>query len=397
MSKRKIKLFAISSLSLCLATVSASCQGSFYRQKDVFDTEFSKDMFDYYNQYKNVWTQINKFIENDSYKKYYLDNYKKIDSITKEWKNVVDTILPYMKTIENGAQEYNLELGYKTGANGTFKPINSLIKGADLYNELTDKPVGKEVNIRTNIGYISILNEEVNNIISDYVKDLKESKSDSLFKSFYNEFDFLPGWPLFKNLKNKERHRYQSLFLDSLSKKYSGMQSEYSRKFFDSQKVNIDYKNIRGTTPEGNTYHTHALVNLWYEWNKVVLPEVDNSASGSDKRIWKSNKIYETVEFFKKLYKTAEQVKKDHNSNLILRFIKNDKSNNLNNNYKEYEFETLFDKFILSLVDDKEKWNIKIYPSDLNYNDFAFVFKNLFQELIDISAKIDFTIKNYKN
>nr|WP_307921936.1 hypothetical protein [Mycoplasmopsis bovis] len=72
-------------------------------------------------------------------------------------------------------------------------------------------------------------------------------------------------------------------------------------------------------------------------------------------------------------------------------------SNNSNINYKEYDFETLFDKFILSLVDDKEKWNIKIYPSDLNYNDFAFVFKNLFQELIDISAKIDFTIKNYKN
>ncbi len=354
-------------------------------------------MFDYYNQYKNVWTKINKFIENDSYKKYYLDNYKKIDLITKEWKNVVDTILPYMKTIENGAQEYNLELGYKTGTNGTFMPVNSSIKGADLFNELTDKPVGKEVNIRTNIGYISILNEEVNNIISDYVKDLKESKSDSLFKSFYNEFDFLPGWPLFKNLKNKERHRYQSLFLDSLSKKYSGMQSEYSRKFFDSQKVNIDYKNIRGITPEGNTYHTHALVNLWYEWNKVVLPEVDNSASGSDKRLWKGNKIYETVEFFKKLYKTADQVKKDHNSKLILRFIKNDRSNNSNNNYKEYEFESLFDKFILSIVDDKEKWNIKIYPSDLNYNDFAFVFKNLFQELIDISAKIDFTIKNYKN
>nr|WP_307915158.1 hypothetical protein [Mycoplasmopsis bovis] len=382
---------------MSLATVSASCQGSFYRQKDVFDTEFSKDMFDYYNQYKNVWTKINKFIENDSYKKYYLDNYKKIDLITKEWKNVVDTILPYMKTIENGAQEYNLELGYKTGTNGTFMPVNSSIKGADLFNELTDKPVGKEVNIRTNIGYISILNEEVNNIISDYVKDLKESKSDSLFKSFYNEFDFLPGWPLFKNLKNKERHRYQSLFLDSLSKKYSGMQSEYSRKFFDSQKVNIDYKNIRGITPEGNTYHTHALVNLWYEWNKVVLPEVDNSASGSDKRLWKGNKIYETVEFFKKLYKTADQVKKDHNSKLILRFIKNDRSNNSNNNYKEYEFESLFDKFILSIVDDKEKWNIKIYPSDLNYNDFAFVFKNLFQELIDISAKIDFTIKNYKN
>ncbi|MBT1316016.1 MAG0770 family lipoprotein [Mycoplasmopsis bovis] len=397
MSKRKIRLFTISSLSLSLATVSASCQGSFYRQKDVFDTEFSKDMFDYYNQYKNVWTKINKFIENDSYKKYYLDNYKKIDLITKEWKNVVDTILPYMKTIENGAQEYNLELGYKTGTNGTFMPVNSSIKGADLFNELTDKPVGKEVNIRTNIGYISILNEEVNNIISDYVKDLKESKSDSLFKSFYNEFDFLPGWPLFKNLKNKERHRYQSLFLDSLSKKYSGMQSEYSRKFFDSQKVNIDYKNIRGITPEGNTYHTHALVNLWYEWNKVVLPEVDNSASGSDKRLWKGNKIYETVEFFKKLYKTADQVKKDHNSKLILRFIKNDRSNNSNNNYKEYEFESLFDKFILSIVDDKEKWNIKIYPSDLNYNDFAFVFKNLFQELIDISAKIDFTIKNYKN
>lgn len=397
MSKRKIRLFTISSLSLSLATVSASCQGSFYRQKDVFDTEFSKDMFDYYNQYKNVWTKINKFIENDSYKKYYLDNYKKIDLITKEWKNVVDTILPYMKTIENGAQEYNLELGYKTGTNGTFMPVNSSIKGSDLFNELTDKPVGKEVNIRTNIGYISILNEEVNNIISDYVKDLKESKSDSLFKSFYNEFDFLPGWPLFKNLKNKERHRYQSLFLDSLSKKYSGMQSEYSRKFFDSQKVNIDYKNIRGITPEGNTYHTHALVNLWYEWNKVVLPEVDNSASGSDKRLWKGNKIYETVEFFKKLYKTADQVKKDHNSKLILRFIKNDRSNNSNNNYKEYEFESLFDKFILSIVDDKEKWNIKIYPSDLNYNDFAFVFKNLFQELIDISAKIDFTIKNYKN
>lgn len=397
MSKRKIRLFTISSLSLSLATVSASCQGSFYRQKDVFDTEFSKDMFDYYNQYKNVWTKINKFIENDSYKKYYLDNYKKIDLITKEWKNVVDTILPYMKTIENGAQEHNLELGYKTGTNGTFMPVNSSIKGADLFNELTDKPVGKEVNIRTNIGYISILNEEVNNIISDYVKDLKESKSDSLFKSFYNEFDFLPGWPLFKNLKNKERHRYQSLFLDSLSKKYSGMQSEYSRKFFDSQKVNIDYKNIRGITPEGNTYHTHALVNLWYEWNKVVLPEVDNSASGSDKRLWKGNKIYETVEFFKKLYKTADQVKKDHNSKLILRFIKNDRSNNSNNNYKEYEFESLFDKFILSIVDDKEKWNIKIYPSDLNYNDFAFVFKNLFQELIDISAKIDFTIKNYKN
>nr|WP_307919226.1 hypothetical protein [Mycoplasmopsis bovis] len=208
---------------------------------------------------------------------------------------------------------------------------------------------------------------------------------------------FCLGWPLFKNLKNKERHRYQSLFLDSLSKKYSGMQSEYSRKFFDSQKVNIDYKNIRGITPEGNTYHTHALVNLWYEWNKVVLPEVDDSANGSDKRLWKGNKIYETVEFFKKLYKTAEQVKKDHNSKLILRFIKNDRSNNSNINYKEYEFETLFDKFILSLVDDKEKWNIKIYPSDLNYNDFAFVFKNLFQELIDISAKIDFTIKNYKN
>nr|WP_307915495.1 hypothetical protein [Mycoplasmopsis bovis] len=47
---------------------------------------FPKDMFDYYNQYKNVWTKINKFIENDSYKKYYLDNYKKIDLITKEWK-----------------------------------------------------------------------------------------------------------------------------------------------------------------------------------------------------------------------------------------------------------------------------------------------------------------------
>nr|WP_307918047.1 hypothetical protein [Mycoplasmopsis bovis] len=100
-------------------------------------------MFDYYNQYKNVWTKINKFIENDSYKKYYLDNYKKIDLITKEWKNVVDTILPYMKIIENGDQEYNLELGYKTSTNGTFIPINSSIKGADLFNELTDKPVGE--------------------------------------------------------------------------------------------------------------------------------------------------------------------------------------------------------------------------------------------------------------
>ncbi|WP_429978353.1 MAG0770 family lipoprotein, partial [Mycoplasmopsis bovis] len=100
--------------------------------------------------------------------------------------------------------------------------------------------------ITYNVVNFLIKNGNITNIISDYVKDLKESKSDSLFKSFYNEFDFLPGWPLFKNLKSKERHRYQSLFLDSLSKKYSGMQSEYSRKFFDSQKVNIDYKNIRG-------------------------------------------------------------------------------------------------------------------------------------------------------
>nr|WP_307915497.1 hypothetical protein [Mycoplasmopsis bovis] len=48
-----------------------------------------------------------------------------------------------MKIIENGDQEYNLELGYKTSTNGTFIPINSSIKGADLFNELTDKPVGE--------------------------------------------------------------------------------------------------------------------------------------------------------------------------------------------------------------------------------------------------------------
>lgn len=38
-----------------------------------------------------------------------------------------------------------------------------------LFNELIDKFKNKEINIRINIGYIVILNEEVNNIISDYV------------------------------------------------------------------------------------------------------------------------------------------------------------------------------------------------------------------------------------
>ncbi|MCE6056878.1 hypothetical protein MBOVJF4428_00577 [Mycoplasmopsis agalactiae] len=397
MSKWKVRLTFLPISLASLSIISASCQGSFYRQKDVFETEFSKEMFEYYNQYKNIWEQITNFISNDSYKKYFLDNYSKIDHITKEWKNVIDQILPYMGTNKDGKQDHKLELGYKTGTDGKFELINNSINSELLFNELTDKPKNKEINIRTNIGYIAILNEEVNNIISDYVQDLRKNKSDSLFKSFYNEFDILPGWPLFKNLSEKERYRYQNLFLESLVKKYSGMQSEYSRKFFDSQKVNIDYKNIRGITPEGNTYHTHALVNLWYEWNKVILPEVDDSSNSNDKRVWKNNKIFETVEFFKNVYKPAQKVKNEHNSKLILRFSKIDESSNSQNQVKEFELENLFDKFVLALVDDKEKWNIKIYSSDLDYNDFAFVFKNLFQELIDISAKINFTIKNYKN
>ncbi|WP_029513251.1 MAG0770 family lipoprotein [Mycoplasmopsis primatum] len=392
-SKKNNKFLYLSITPIPFALV--SCQSSFYKQKSIIEAEFNKELTFEYNQYKSLWNKFLKAInDKNEYQKYYYDNYQKINKITKKWFDlVIKKISIYTDSYNDGQSLYELKLGYFPDPDKqSFVELteNEYYKNKkiDVFNELTNAPKNNIANARLNMSYVRILNDELDSIIKDWIYQLN---TNSAFKLFVNHFNTYEGWPFFKNVSSNLRADYQGIFFESLKKDAESMSAEYVRRYYDAKKINIDYSKIKGN-PENNFGHTHALVNLWNEWNTIAVPKYEENSSNKTIN-WSNNKIKETINFVQKLYKTSEILKTNKNKKLILRFTEKKNLANI----IDFDFHELFDEFIFEAVDNISDWNMKIHPSDLDPNQFKSLFKDTLQDLLDIANKISRIINTYKN
>ncbi|MBZ4204333.1 MAG0770 family lipoprotein [Mycoplasma tauri] len=387
--KTKLKFYLCIFSPIYLSPILTSCQSSFWDQQNIFESEFHRDFFRQYSLYKGTWEKILNFVKDEkNINSYYLENYKKVKEIDDAWRKTIDVIT------EKGNRKNLLNEKYYYSSFGYFDENNNFNetdifsdnKKVNIVHELTKDPEDKSLNIRTMMTYISYINYEMNSIIQDWIKRLE---NDSVFYLFYRQFINHKGWPFFRNHGSRGLDR-QKVFFDNLIGYSNRMESEFQSRYYDSSRIKVDYKKIINSNPEENYGHSHALINLWNEWNGSIVPKINEK---NHERIWDNNLIYSVVNFFKSIYKKAEKIKLKNNANLILRLQNKTNSEEI----IDLDIKKLFDNFLLQIVDDFENWNIKIYYPEKDYRDLEYIFKDNFEELMSIASKIERIINNYKN
>ncbi|WP_027334897.1 MAG0770 family lipoprotein [Mycoplasmopsis felifaucium] len=390
MNKKLRILSAVLILSAtALPVLSSSCKlGSFYNTQKVFETEYSKEIHEAYNNYKNAFDNVIKFVSNsENYQKFYLNNYKTVKNITNAWDEFIHKYGDYLDLKENNDFVYSIKLGFNENNNFTELKVNDYKffdnKIINIQNELSNAT--DNINIRTQLTYIKALNNEINLIISDYVEGL-QNPSSSIYGEFNEIFNLYVGYPLFNNSSNKKILKIN--FINDIKTKYSEMLQDYNNKYYDSTKIDIDYENLNPKNIEGQNYHTHALYNLWNEWNASIAPQI---LEGTDQINWKPNRVKKVADFFEKLYKTANFVKKTYDSNLVLLVL--DKKNKVVDSLDLLE---VFSVFNNSLFENFDTFKLRIIVNSNNPKKFGNFWKNDLDKLNILANKILRIISDYE-
>lgn len=387
MKKSKIKYLNLITIP-SFVLVASSCQSSFYKQQKALKAEYLRELNSNLKQYKENIAVIDEFIETEeNYKKYYIETYTLVKKATDEWNNVLfktfskdDKTKSFYEFLDS--DKYDLKLGYFDSDN-QFKELekddyfnNEVI---DLIGELKKDSTGK-INTRLKIKYTELINDEMYLIVDDWVKYLKTGSN---FREFLNVFSHYENWPFFEGSIYQEQ--LKRVFKYDLEKYHSVMEDEYKTKYYDKSRIKIDYEQLISPDPEVNQGHTHALVNLWNEWNSAVAPIYkEDSKTEID---WEKNLLKQVADFFENIYKTEEKVKKD----LWLRFENKEDKKQIH-----FDVKKTFDNFLLSIVYDTKTFKIRLEPSEYQKEEFGDFFKINIENLKKTAKKIVDTTRNYE-
>lgn len=309
LNKKQIIIACGTITPLLLPVISSSCHwGSFYNTKKVYEANYVKDLKEAYNNYLASYNKMYAFVSTpDDYKKFYYQNYLYVNEASIKWNELFKELDKYLNAGKDNKPEHEILLGYKNSLNEFVKMNNDDYldnNPINLYEEL--KPNSKNPNIRTQIKFITSLNNEINSILNDYINELADQNR-SPYYDFLKIFNLYEQWPLFENSKNVKE--LKALFAEDLRQQYKQLQINYNRKYYDPSRINIDYNNLTTSNPEDANYHTHAIYNLWQEWNTIIIPH--------DSR--EKNRLQKVADFFETIYKTNEKVKSKYNSEIWIK------------------------------------------------------------------------------
>ncbi|RMX36162.1 MAG0770 family lipoprotein [Mycoplasmopsis fermentans] len=283
MSKRRKLKFLISFTVLTTTTplTSAACQSSFWDMGEYEKNNFVSNLKQNVSIYTNNFNKLVKFMDKDnhklSYQSFYYKEYEKTKEITDF--TFENFLLKNSKAFE--------EKAYKFMVNN----VDESTKFKKYFEDFTSTPSDNtNFNFYKNVTYLKKINDEINSILNDWSKYIKNDSTLSQFKNLF-ENSHWNGWPFFENQTSRQKW-YQDRFLKWINQYNEEIESEYKNRYYDEDKASIDYSTIKNPSSESDGKHTHAAINLLREWKSTVISPKDRN-----NRI---NKLNEWINDFKK-------------------------------------------------------------------------------------------------
>ncbi|WP_156930241.1 MAG0770 family lipoprotein [Mycoplasmopsis lipofaciens] len=360
---------------LPMSTMAIKCQSSFYDSTDFFKSEYSLKLRQNFQIFKINFDQLNSFMgdnEKNNYKSYYFNSYLEIKKVTDFFINKFqnDDLLRYLLNEEDSI----IQVGYKNG--------NSIVENPDFeFLKFQLKPFSENNQIPLNlqIRYLDIINTEINKIMDDWSNWIPNN---SALKRYVNAFLNNPGWPFFNNSNYSEEDKkfLENEFYKEINDSFNEMKNEYSQRYFNKHLSSIDYSTILVNTSslESNNKHTHALINLWREWNSATsIYNINNELKYN-----KNNKVVIIKKFIDSFFNIIED--KNIDKPIFIKISKDNKSVEIN-----------FSEFMT-------KWKAVYNNSELikmHNNEKEFEEKFIFpiNEMIRIAHSIFRIIQSYKS
>ncbi|KKB26824.1 hypothetical protein MM26B8_02320 [Mycoplasmopsis meleagridis] len=371
--KNKIKLFlTFSSISL-LPLLAFSCQSSFYDLTRVLEANYSNEIHKLFSQYKVNYEKFSDFFAlSDNSKEnafsYFYNRWFKANKISSYFAaNVLNN--SKVNTILMLSDE-NKDIGYFE--NNTFISLKNTFNA--FLTDFSMNEIDYTNNFMSKMNRFWMLNNEMKDIINDDAR----AYSNWSFSEFYNQFfnsDLGNDYPLFKNTDNPSENR--EIFNDRLNDIFNRFNNEYKAKIFNEDIKNIDYSKLGFSLQADGTYgHSHALINLWNEWNSMTLVYYKDKEIVTDK----NNRL----KIIKDLFSDFKSLNKDNKTIYII--DKNDDKKNFN-----------LSNFLISWEDLVKNNNIEIEKNNNSFNNFKKHLLDSSNNMISIAKRIINTIKNYNN
>lgn len=384
MSKKWVALSLVPLSTISTALVSAGCQSGFYRQQGFLSSKYVKEINLNYDEYKSIYDSLVSFFKDKNdphyYKKYYEENHKKIAILTKFISD--ELIHKVVKVYNENNKQWSLKYADDNSTNAVLKDIDNTSELATFLTKNLTKENSEFVSLMQRF---IVINEEIESILKDWIGFLIPANYDpaapvangdagSYFFKYIDIFcnPINAGRPLFENQgqDGEDKKHYFNLDIIDCAK---SVKDEITIKYYNEKLKNIDYSTITG---ESGKQHTHALVNLWNEWNHCVVPYQDASYI-------KANKI-NVLNSFIKNYNTAVE-KVNLKDKQIYFYI--DKDNKYN-----------FTEFISNLQEKIKHADVKIPERGFLQQDFV---KEFYEDkivkmdnIIDATSRI---IKQFNN